>query len=101
MGKSSLHHVTQWESPAVKQKVRDTIPITDLFQRKKLKTKYDMHGPSTQTYDFFKSSKFGCNIKRTECLLSTFKLHFERHRIGLKRRKLVNCSQNGKKIILI
>ena len=42
MGKSSLHHVTQWESPAVKQKVRDTIPITDLFQRKKLKTKFDI-----------------------------------------------------------
>ena len=33
MGKSSLYHVTQWESDAVKTKVRNTVPVTELFKR--------------------------------------------------------------------
>jgi hypothetical protein len=33
MGKSSLYHVNQWESEAVRQKVRNTVPVTELFKR--------------------------------------------------------------------
>ena len=30
---SSLHHVVQWESEACRAKVRETIPVTDLYKR--------------------------------------------------------------------
>jgi len=30
---SSLHHVVQWESEACRSKVRETIPVTDLYKR--------------------------------------------------------------------
>lgn len=33
MGKSSQYHVNQWESEAVKLKVRNVVPVTELFKR--------------------------------------------------------------------